>query len=96
MSKYNDVAAIIQVIGCVYNNPELLEERDRYTIIDEDFENEFHRVVFGSIYKLYDLGANKITLENILDFLVQDQSIMRFLKPIKEKNGWLKHPRVQT
>ena len=69
MSKYNDVAAIIQVIGCVYNNPELLEERDRYTIIDEDFENEFHRVVFGSIYKLYDLGANKITLENILDFL---------------------------
>lgn len=69
MSKYNDVAAIIQVIGCVYNNPELLEEHDRYTIIDEDFENEFHRVVFGSIYKLYDLGANKITLENILDFL---------------------------
>lgn len=69
MSKYNDVAAIIQVIGCVYNNPEILEERDKYTIIDEDFENEFHRVVFGSIYKLYDLGANKITLENILDFL---------------------------
>ena len=37
MAKYVDLSAIIQVIGCVYNNPELLEEHDRYTIIDEDF-----------------------------------------------------------
>lgn len=68
-SKYNDIAAVIQVIGCVYNYPELLENTDQYTIVDDDFENEFHRIVFGTLYKLYELGANKITIENVVDFL---------------------------
>ena len=59
----------MQVIGCVYNNPSLLDFTDKYTITDEDFPDEFHRVVFGAIYKIYELGAQKITLENISDFL---------------------------
>ena len=68
-SKYNDIAAVIQIIGCVYNYPELLENTDQYTIVDDDFENEFHRIVFGTLYKLYELGANKISIENVVDFL---------------------------
>ena len=68
-SKYVDVPSIMQVIGCVYNNPSLLDFTDKYTITDEDFPDEFHRIVFGAIYKIYELGAQKITLENISDFL---------------------------
>lgn len=68
-SKYVDVTAIIQVIGCVYNNPQILEFEDKYTITDEDFPDEFHRTVFGAIYKIYELGAKTITLENLADFL---------------------------
>lgn len=68
-SKYVDITSIIQVIGCVYNNPQLLDFTDKYTIIDEDFADEFHKIVFGSIYKLHELGAKNITLENISDFL---------------------------
>ena len=68
-SKYMDTVSIVQVIGGVYNNPQLLEMTDRYTITDEDFPDAFHRTVFGAIYKLYDLGAEKITLESISDFL---------------------------
>lgn len=68
-SKYVDVTAIMQVIGCVYNNPQILEFEDKYTITDEDFPNEFHRTVFGAIYKIYELGAKTITLENLADFL---------------------------
>lgn len=68
-SKYVDPTAITQVIGCVYNNPQLLDFTDRYTITDEDFADEFHRIVFGTIYKIHELGAQKITLENISDFL---------------------------
>lgn len=68
-SKYVDVTAIIQVIGCVYNNPQILEFEDKYTITDEDFPDEFHRTVFGAIYKIYELGAKTITLENLTDFL---------------------------
>lgn len=59
----------MQVIGGVFNDPQLLDMRDKYTITDEDFPDAFHRTVFGAIYKLYDLGADKITLESISDFL---------------------------
>mgnify|MGYP003308094836 CR=1 FL=1 len=50
-SKYMDTVSIVQVIGGVYNNPQLLEMTDRYTITDEDFPDAFHRTVFGAIYK---------------------------------------------
>ena len=68
-SKYVDTTAIMQVIGCVFNNPQLLEFTDKYTVIDEDFSDVFHKTVFGAIFKLHDLGANSISLETISDFL---------------------------
>lgn len=68
-SKFVDATAIMQVIGCVYNTPDLLDFTDRYTITEEDFPDEFHRIAFGAIYKIYELGAEKITLANISDFL---------------------------
>lgn len=67
-SKYYDTTAVMQVIGCVFNNPQLLDYTDKYTITDEDFANEFHRVIFGAIYKIHELGAQNITLENLSDF----------------------------
>ena len=68
-SKYVDTTSIIQVIGCVFVSPQLLDLTDKYVITEEDFPDSFHKVVFGSIYKLHELGVNKITLENISDFL---------------------------
>lgn len=68
-SKYIDTTSIMQVIGCVFISPQLLDFTDKYTITEEDFPDQFHRIVFGTIYKLHELGANKITLENIADFL---------------------------
>ena len=68
-SKYNDPAAVMQVIGCVYNDPSLLDIEDKYSITDEDFQDKFHRIVFGAIYKLHELGAKEINLNNIADFL---------------------------
>ena len=68
-SKYVDITAIMQVVGNVYNNPQLLDFTDKYTITEDDFPDEFHRIAFGAIYKIHELGAEKITLENISDFL---------------------------
>ena len=68
-SKYTDSTAIMQIIGCVYNNPSLLEFTDKYVIVDEDFVEPFHKIVYGAIYKLFELGSQKITLEAISDFL---------------------------
>ena len=44
-------------------------ENDNFFSNENDFENEFHKVVFGSIYKLHMLGAQRITIQNINDFL---------------------------
>ena len=68
-SKYVDSTAMMQVIGCVFNDLSLLEYTEKYSIVDEDFPEQFHKIVFGSIYKLHELGAKQITLENISDFL---------------------------
>ena len=68
-SKFIDTTAMMQIIGCVFNTPQILEFTDRYTIVDEDFPDEFHKIAFGAIYKIHELGADKITLENISDFL---------------------------
>lgn len=68
-SKYIDIPSIIQVIGCVFNSPQLLDYTDKYTIVDDDFTDDFHKIIFGSIYKLHELGAERITLNSIADYL---------------------------
>ena len=68
-SKYVDVTAIIYVVGNVFNNPQILDFTDKYTITEDDFPDEFHRIAFGAVYKIHELGADRITLENIADFL---------------------------
>lgn len=67
-SKYVDLSAIIQVIGNVFNNPSLLDDTDKYSINEEDFPDIFHKIVFGSIYKIHELGAKEVNLQTIADF----------------------------
>lgn len=69
VSKYVDTTAITQVIGIIYKTPQLLDYTDRYKITEEDFQEQFHKIVFGTIYKLYNLGTEHVTLKNIHDFL---------------------------
>lgn len=68
--RYVDIPAIVQLIGCVYQNPSLLDN-DSYSFTLDDFTEEFHQVVFGSIYNLHQLGAIEITPATIEDYLEQ-------------------------
>ena len=68
-SRYIDTTAIMQIIGCVFNNPQILDIDDRYLITENDFPDMFHKTVFGTIYKIHESGAAKISLENIYDYL---------------------------
>ena len=49
-SKYVDVPAIIQVIGGIYRNPQFIDNDEKYFFNEEDFPEEFHRILFGPIY----------------------------------------------
>ncbi len=69
-SNYIDTKAIIQVIGSIYQNPALLDD-SQYSFNEEDFPQEFHKVMFGSIYNLHALGAKTITVNTIEDYLEQ-------------------------
>ena len=67
-SQYTDVSAIIQVIGCTFNKPSILDDTDRYNITEYDFVEEFHKIVFGSIYNIHLTGSD-VTVDAIVDYL---------------------------
>jgi len=70
-TKYYDVSACMQVIGDVFMNPSLLDQEEKYTFHEEDFVQEFHKILFGSIYNLHQLGAKQISIEDIEKYLEQ-------------------------
>lgn len=70
-ARYVDSTSVIQVIGNIYNNPNLLDEDGKYFFTKEDFIEDFHKVLFESIYNLFQLGVNKIDSISIEDYLRQ-------------------------
>lgn len=67
-NKYVDLSAIAQVIGCVFNDSSILDNTDKYTIIEDDFPQDFHRIIFGAMYNLY-LSNSKVNIDAIIDYL---------------------------
>lgn len=58
------------MIGCFLNRPTLLDDDGQYSLRETDFDNEFHRVVYGAVSNLYGMGAEHITTKAIEDYLV--------------------------
>ena len=67
--KYVDISCIVQIVGNIYKNPDLLSKDDKYKFREEDFPSSFQRIVFGCLYNLYQLGTKQFTLEAINDYL---------------------------
>ena len=70
-AKYYDTQSCMQVIGDIFLNPSLLDIEEKYKFYEEDFQNEFHKILFGSIYNLHQLGAKQISIEDIEKYLEQ-------------------------
>lgn len=88
-TKYIDTSAIIQVIGNIFNNVMLLEN-ENYHFNEEDFPEDFHKILFGSMYYLHDLGAKEITLNAIEDYLNQRPNSYAIYKANKGQEYLLK------
>ena len=67
-SAYVDSVALTQVIGCVFNNINLLDNTDQYIIHEDDFIEDFHKILFGSMYNIH-LTGSAVNLESIIDYL---------------------------
>lgn len=68
-SKYIDIASMVQIIGNIYNNPSILDKDDKYKFKEDNFASDFHRIVFGAMYNLYQLGAKSFSIAAIEDYL---------------------------
>ena len=67
-NRYVDIPAIVQVIGNIYNNPNLLDS-EKYRFNEDDFTEEFHRIIFGTMYNLHIMGAKDVNINVIEDYL---------------------------
>lgn len=89
-NKYAEISTIVQVLGCLYKKPKLFEQNDEYKFYEEDFYDNFHKIVFGSIYNLWMLGAKEITLPAIEDYLTQRPKALALFKTNKGEEFILK------
>lgn len=70
-SKYIDISSINQIIGCIYNNPKILDANDKYFFDENDFVEDLHKIVFGTVYNLHQHGVKEVNLAAIEDYLEQ-------------------------
>lgn len=68
-SKYTDSVSAVQLIGCIMRQPSLLNNDGKYFFSEADFTNDFHKVLFGSIFNLHTMGAQNINAKTIEDYL---------------------------
>lgn len=88
-SKYYDSSSAIQVIGCVLSDTSLLDDTGEYVFSEDDFCNDFHKMIFGTIYDLITTGAEKLSIKIIEDYLKDKEKSYALYK----KNSgaqWLK------
>lgn len=82
-SKYTDVVAAMHVIGNIYRNPHILENEETYFFNEEDFTEDFHKVIFGTIYNLFQLGVKEISIVTIEDYLSERPNSLSIYKANK-------------
>lgn len=88
MSLYVDKNAIMNVIGCLFTNSELLED-EQYIFIKEDFYDTLPKIIYSSLYNLYIDGIKKFDFVILNEYLSKTQEVYN----IFQKNGidYLKH-----
>ena len=89
-SKYVDSPSAVQVIGCIMRQPSLMNDDGRYFFNESDFPNDFHKVVFGAIFNLHQMGATGITIRTIEDYLSSRPESLAIYKTGKGSE-WLKN-----
>lgn len=79
-----DPTAIMNVLGCLVQNCDLLAMTDKYKIELDDFDDRFTKAIFIGINNLYKNGANKAGVLEVSAYLSQNPGIAAIFK---ENNG---------
>ena len=76
------------MIGCTIKNPSLLEQDGKYFYNEDDFMSDFHRVIFGCVNNLYQMGAKKVTTVDIENYL-ESRSKAKQIYLASKGNEWI-------
>lgn len=68
-SKYVDTESCIQLIGCLIKNPSLFDESGVYFFVEEDFPTELHKIIFGSLWNMWQMGARSFSVSRLEEYL---------------------------
>lgn len=68
MAKYIDTNAVIQVLGCIYNDLSIFDQTETYKLSKADFSEEFHQKIFGALYAIYSAGAKEANIIALNDY----------------------------
>lgn len=82
-----DKTTIIQVLGSLMKNPSYLSQSDKYQLSLLDFSTHFEKILFASIYNLYQNGLKTVQIVDIENYLEADKSA----RAIYEKNNGLQY-----
>lgn len=63
--------------------PDFLNEDGQYFYSSEDFVTDIHRVAFGAIFNLHQMGAEKITPKTVEDYLQTHPESYAIYKKVK-------------
>lgn len=80
-----DTAAIMNILGCLIQKPELLSEVDKYKLTKEDFDEKFTKAIFIAIDNLYKNGAERVGPADVDAYLQQNPGAH---KTFKENQGY--------
>ena len=68
-SLYIDKRSIMQVLGCLILNPNLLNRTDKYEFNTDYFEEDFYTLIYGTVQNLKSQGLKKIEVLDIDNYL---------------------------
>lgn len=89
IKMYYSTQAGAQVLGCLMNNPKLLNRRTVMVNID-DFVGKMHKLIFNCIYNLSVQGVKEIEIRDIEAYLsLNDSTGHKLLFDNEENLGWL-------
>lgn len=70
-----DKQIVMQIFGCIMQQPSLLSEVENYSLIPSDFESSFEKYIFMSLANLHREGAENISIVDIDSYLAEKPHI---------------------
>lgn len=82
-----DKTAIMQVFGCIMQEPLLLAQIDKYRLDINDFHSRFTKIIYSGLYNMYTDGARVITPLDIDNYL----NTYKDLKIVFDENNGIQY-----